>query len=193
MVKKMFTLQVKETENSIQDMGIFGLYVLFCTFVLLAYYAVTIWFDLRGNKGRKKEDAEVISTDGIVDTETSTEVKELDGGGYQLNATDDDEDSYLDVEDPNVSFGDEQESGESVSEESSPSVGGGDVAEGQNDDNNDGDPDPSQFERALQLHDEELNPIERIYQEQLNCREMVAQLACPLSQKTRIYRQRSVY
>ena len=105
-------------------MGIFGVYVLICTFLLLVYYAVTIWFDFRGNKGKKKDDSEVISAGGIVDTETSTDVKELDGGGYQLSTSSDDEEGY---------------------------------------------------------------------QEKLNCRELVAQMSCPLSQKTRIYRRRSVY
>jgi hypothetical protein len=172
-------------------MGIFGVYVLICTFLLLVYYAVTIWFDFRGNKGKKKDDSEVISAGGIVDTETSTDVKELDGGGYQLSTSSDDEEGYQEIESPEVILGDGQDSGEVPHDEESPSFGGG--GEAADDDPDDDTPEPSQFDRAQKVHDEEMNPVERIYQEKLNCRELVAQMSCPLSQKTRIYRRRSVY
>lgn len=172
-------------------MGIFGVYVLICTFLLLVYYAVTIWFDFRGNKGKKKDDAEVISAGGIVDTETSTDVKELDGGGYQLSTSSDDEEDYQEIESPEVILGGDQEPVEDPHDEEPPSVGdGGEGTDGNPDDDT---PEPSQFDRAQKVHDEEMVPVERIYQEKLNCRELVAQMSCPLSQKTRIYRHRSVY
>ena len=68
-------------------MSIFGVYALICTLLLLVYYMVTIWFDLHGSKGSRKEETETISTGDMVDTETSTAVRELDGGGYQLSST----------------------------------------------------------------------------------------------------------
>ena len=174
-------------------MGIFGIYFLICTCLLMVYYVVTIWFDVRGNKGRKKDDSEVISTDGIIDTESSTDVRELDGGGYHLSTSaDEDDDDFTAEEPPFIILGDEcygeqEQDGVHIEQ---PSTDGGD---NDPDDAQESDPEPSQFERAKQIHDEEMNPVEKIYQEQLNCRELVAQMACPLSQKTRIYRRRSVY
>lgn len=173
-------------------MGIFGIYFLICTCLLLVYYAVQIWLDLRGNKGKKKDDSEVISTDGMVDTETSTDVRELDGGGYQLSTTDGDDDDFAadDEQEPIILDAGDEGQGQG-GDESVQRLNGG--SNDEPDDTPESDPEPSQFERALQVHDEEMNPVERIYQEQLNCRELVAQMACPLSQKTRIYRRRSVY
>ena len=173
-------------------MGIFGIYFLICTCLLMVYYVVTIWFDVRGNKGRKKDDSEVISTDGIIDTESSTDVRELDGGGYHLSTRADEEDDDFTAEEPPFIIpgddeGEQEQDGVHIEQ---PSTDGGD---NDPDDAQESDPEPSQFERAKQIHDEEMNPVEKIYQEQLNCRELVAQMACPLSQKTRIYRRRSVY
>ena len=173
-------------------MGIFGIYFLICTCLLMVYYVVTIWFDVRGNKGRKKDDSEVISTDGIIDTESSTDVRELDGGGYHLSSSvDEDDDDFNAEEHPVIVLGDDEggqeQDGVHVEQ---PSTDGGD---NDPDDAHEPDPEPSQFERAKQIHDEEMNAVEKIYQEQLNCRELVAQMACPLSQKTRIYRRRLVY
>lgn len=177
-------------------MGIFGIYFLICTCLLVVYYVVLIWLDLRGNKGRKKDDSEVISTDGMVDTETSTDVRELDGGGYQLSTSAEDDGNDTD-EDPGgyITYSEQEPTGSPVGEQP---AGGDDTGapqepEAESAPEPDPDPEPSQFERAKQIHDEEMNPVEHIYQEQLNCRELVAQMACPLSQKTRIYRRRSVY
>ena len=158
----------------------------------MIYYVVTIWFDLRGNKSRKKDDSEVFSTDGIIDTESSTDVRELDGGSYHLSSSADEDDDVFNAGDPPafVLCDDEGKQEQDGIHVEPPSSDGGD---GVPDDAQDSDPEPSQFERAKQIHDEEMNPVEKIYQEQLNCRELVAQMACPLSQKTRIYRQRSVY
>ena len=49
-------------------MGIFGIYALICTFLLLAYYTVTIWFDLRGSKGTSKDETETIAAGDMTDT-----------------------------------------------------------------------------------------------------------------------------
>lgn len=175
-------------------MGIFGIYFLICTCLLMVYYVVLIWFDLRGNKGRKKDDSEVISTDGMVDTETSTDVRELDGGGYQLSTSPEDDGYEADEDsDGSIAYSEQEPSDSSVGERPIGGDDGGDAQEPTSDPDPEPDSEPSQFERAKQIHDEEMNPVEHIYQEQLNCRELVAQMACPLSQKTRIYRRRSVF
>ena len=175
-------------------MGIFGIYFLICTCLLMVYYVVLIWFDLRGNKGRKKDDSEVISTDGMVDTEKSTDVRELDGGGYQLSTSVEDDGYDADEgSDGSITYPEQEPSDSSVGERPIRGDDGGDAQEPTSDPDPEPDPEPSQFERAKQIHDEEMNPVEHIYQEQPNCRELVAQMACPLSQKTRIYRRRSVY
>ena len=93
-------------------MGIFGIYALICTFLLLAYYTVTIWFDLRGSKGTSKDETETIAADDMTDTEASTDIRELDGGGYLLDAAacDDEPELLEDMED--IVSGEEEANGQ---------------------------------------------------------------------------------
>ena len=168
-------------------MGIFGVYALICTFLLLVYYMVTIWFDLHGNKGSKKEETETISTGDMVDTEVSTDVKELDGGGYQLSSGEDE-------------FYEEQVQEEQVKvEPSGESVEGSDegTAEelpGPSVDDKDGDGDssdgPSVYERAKKVHDEGCQPTHKQYEMQLKGVAMMAKMSAPIIQKNEVHRRK---
>ena len=168
-------------------MGIFGVYALICTFLLLVYYMVTIWFDLHGNKGSKKEETETISTGDMVDTEVSTDVRELDGGGYQLSSGEDE-------------FYEEQVQEEQVKvEPSGESVEGSDegTAEelpGPSVDDKDGDGDssdgPSVYERAKKVHDEGCQPTPKQYEMQLEGVAMMAKMSAPIIQKNEVHRRR---
>ena len=173
-------------------MGIFGVYFLICTFVLLVYYIVTIWFDLRGNKGKKKDDTETILTDSILDTESSTDVRELDGGGYQLDSSgsEDEERAGMDtVEEevtPSLVTDDEQEAPVIIP----PITPAGDSGQ---EDKEENDPAPSEFDRAQKIHDERLMPVERIYEEKLSSHELIEMMSRHIGQKSRIHRHRLVY
>ena len=141
-------------------MSIFGVYALICTFLLLVYYMVTIWFDLHGSKGSRKEETETISTGDMVDTETSTAVRELDGGGYQLSSTEFEEEP---MEEPALV----EPSGESDSE-----------TEG------------TSSEEAPGSTKEDCNQVNRLYEMQLQGNAMLDNLTRPATQKNLIHRHK---
>lgn len=163
-------------------MGIFGVYALICTFLLLAYYMVTIWFDLHGTKGSKREGTEIISTDDMVDTETSTDVRELAGGGYQLSSGEFDEP----IEEQVVEEPSAEPSGlsaESTAEEA--------AAASSHDKNDDGPSDgPSDYERAMKAHEESCAHVHKEYEMQLTGVEMLAKMTTPISQKNELHRHK---
>ena len=162
-------------------MSIFGVYALICTFLLLVYYMVTIWFDLHGSKGSKKEETETISTGDMVDTETSTAVRELDGGGYQLSSTEFEEEPEDGPDMVEPSGESETETERTSSEEAPGSI----KEEGNDGDSSDG---PSDYERAKKAHDEHCNQVNRLYEMQLQGNAMLDNLTSPISQKNQIHR-----
>lgn len=164
-------------------MSIFGIYALICTFLLMAYYMVTFWFDLHGTKGSKKEETETIATGDMVDTETSTDVRELAGGGYQLTSGEYDDDSYEEqpLETPSAEPGDG--SSESSIEEVKDTT-----SQDKNDDNSsDG---PSDFERVMKAHDESCAPVQKQYEMQLMGVELMAKMTTPIHQKNELHRRK---
>ncbi len=165
-------------------MSIFGVYALICTFLLLVYYMVTIWFDLHGSKGSRKEETETISTGDMVDTETSTAVRELDGGGYQLSSTEFEEDP-MEEQALVESSGESETETEGISSEEAP----GSIKEDGNDsDSSDG---PSDYERAKKVHDEGCLQVNRMYEMQLHGNAMLANMTAPISQNNLIHRHKT--
>lgn len=165
-------------------MSIFGVYALICTFLLLVYYMVTIWFDLHGSKGSKKEETETISTGDMVDTETSTAVRELDGGGYQLSSTEFEEEPEDGPDMVEPSGESETETERTSSEEAPGSI----KEEGNDGDSSDG---PSDYERAKKAHDEDCNQVNRLYEMHLQGNAMLDNLTSPISQKNQIHRHKT--
>jgi hypothetical protein len=164
-------------------MSIFGVYALICTFLLLVYYMVTIWFDLHGSKGSRKEETETISTGDMVDTETSTAVRELDGGGYQLSSTEFEEEPLEEPALAEPSGESETETEGTSSEEAPDSI----KEDGNDSDSSDG---PSDYERAKKVHDEDCNQVNRLYEMQLQGNAMLDNLTRPVTQKNLIHRHK---
>ncbi len=166
-------------------MGIFGVYALICTFLLLVYYMVTIWFDLHGNKGSRKEETETIATGDMVDTETSTDVRELDGGGYQLSSSDFEDESMevLVQEEPSV-----EPSIEPAVTNPEPITDPVVEKKVNDEDSSEG---PSEYERAKKVHDESCQQPNKIYEMQLMGVGMLAKMTIPISQKNEVHRHRS--
>lgn len=181
-------------------MGIFGIYALICTFLLLAYYTVTIWFDLRGIKGTSKDETETIAAGDMIDTEASTDVRELDGGGYLLDAAacDDEPEPLEDVED--IVSGEEEAHGQPSEVSITDGLDGatdsvlsagqslGENAEEQHD-----APEPSVYDRALKAYSEKCSPIERGYEEKVDGSVLLSQLTSSIGSQCRIHRHRLVY
>lgn len=193
-------MQPENNDETRMNMGIFGIYALICTFLLLAYYTVTIWFDLRGSKGTSKDETETIAAGDMTDTEASTDVRELDGGGYLLDAAacDDEPEPLKDVED--IVSGEEEANGQpselSVTDgldgTTVPDLSAGQSPEENAEEHHDA-PEPSVYDRALKAYSEKCSPIERGYEEKVDGSVLLSQLTSSIGSQCRIHRHRLVY
>lgn len=165
-------------------MSIFGIYALICTFLLLVYYMVLIWFDLHGSKGSKKEEAETIFTDDMVDTEASTTVEELAGGGYRLGYSDDGELQEEEAQEEEVTV--------IPDDQSEPAPGASsDVPAGDNGEGNDASEDGPSYDQAMKVHNESMNEVTHSHQMRCEGAEMMAMMTAPIQQKNRLQRTRT--